>query len=130
MSDRISDEIFDQIMNVSWEQIACFAYDGYRAEGRGAVGIEKVYSGADPEDLQFTLCFIVYDYDRQNPDPDAAKMIANYDPNYELVVQYLREDGSVRTARIRPAPGQRHPKRISLFEALMREDLQDPPTNR
>jgi hypothetical protein len=29
MSDRIPDEIFDQIMNVYWEQIACFAYDGW-----------------------------------------------------------------------------------------------------
>ena len=130
MSDRISDEIFDQIMNVSWEQIACFAYDGYLTHGRGLVGIEKIYSGADPEDLQFTLCFIIYDYEMQKPDPAAAKLIADYDPNYELVVQYLREDGSVRTACIRTAPGQRHPKRISLFEALMREDLQNPPTNR
>ena len=130
MSDRISDEIFDQIMNVSWEQIACFAYDGFFAEGRGVVGIEKVSSGAGPEDPAFTLCYILYDYDRQKPDPAAAKLIADYDPNYELVVQYLREDGSVRTARIKTAPGQRHPKRISFFETLMREDLEHPPTNR
>ena len=130
MSDRISNEIFDQIMNVYWEQIACYAYDGYREHGCGAVGIEKIAAGGDPEDPEFPLCYILYDYNNQKPDPDAAKLIADYDPNYELLVQYLREDGSVRTARIRTAPGRRHPKRISFFETLMREDLKHPPTNR
>jgi hypothetical protein len=119
---RISDEIFDHIMNVYWEQIACYAYDGYLEHGRGTVGIEKVCSGDDAEGPQITLCYILYDYDYQKPNPAAAKFITDYDPNYELVIQYLRQDGSVRTARIRTAPGRRHPKRISFFETLMRED--------
>jgi hypothetical protein len=122
MSSCISDEIFDHIMNVYWEQIACYAYDGYREHGRGAVGIKKIAAGGGSEDPEFTLCYILYDYDNQKPNPAAAKLIADYDPSYELVMQYLRQDGSVRTARIRTAPGRRHPKRISLFETLMRED--------
>jgi hypothetical protein len=119
---RISDEIFDHIMNVYWEQIACYAYDGCREHGRGAVGIKKVAAGDDAEDPEFTLCYILYGYDNQKPDAAAAKMIADYDPDYKLIAQYVREEGSVRTARIRTAPGRRHPKRISLFETLMRED--------
>lgn len=122
MSSHISNEIFDHIMKVYWEQIACYAYDGYREHGRGAVGIKKISAEGAPEDPELTLCYILYDYNNYKPDAAAAKMIADYDPDYELVVQYFREDGSVRTARIRTAPGRRHPKRISLFETLMRKD--------
>jgi hypothetical protein len=41
MSDPISDEIFDHIMNVYWEQIACYAYDGYTAAREGLVRVTK-----------------------------------------------------------------------------------------
>jgi hypothetical protein len=58
MSDRISDEIFDQIMSAYWEQITRYAYDGYREHGRGAVGIEKIAAGGGSEHPEFTLCYV------------------------------------------------------------------------
>lgn len=41
--------------------------------------------------IKILLCYIIYDYERQKPFPAAAKMIADYDPSYELVIQYLME---------------------------------------
>ena len=60
-------------------------------------------------------------YEPGSPDALAARMIEEYDPEWEIVFQYLRPDGNVRTARVRTAPGNRHPWRIYLFERLMRE---------
>jgi hypothetical protein len=63
-------------------------------------------------------------YEPGRPDADAARMIEEYDPEWEIVFQYLQTDGNVRTVRIRTASGIRHPWRIYLFEQLIQREEQ------
>ena len=78
--------------------------------------------GLDEDVLQdqVNLGYTVYEPGR--PEALAARMIEEYDPEWEIVFQYLCADGNVRTARIKTPPGNRHPWRIYLFERLMQED--------
>ncbi len=115
----MADEDFDIILDACWEQIALYAFEQYKESGRGVVFLDRL--GEDEEILQdqVDLGYAVYESGR--PDPEAARMIEEYDPNWEIVFQYLRPDGNVRTARIRTAPGNRHPWRIYLFESLLED---------
>ena len=115
-----TDEDFDRLLEACWEQIALYAFAQYKEAGRGAVLFER--HGLDEDVLhdQVDLGYAVYELGR--PEAQAARMIEEYDPEWEIVFQYLRADGNVRTARIRTAPGNRHPWRIYLFERLMQEE--------
>ena len=115
-----TDEDFDRLLEACWEQIALFAFTQYTEAGRGTVLFER--HGLDDDILhdQVDLGYTVYEPGR--PEALAARMIEEYDPEWEIVFQYLRADGNVRTARIKTAPGNRHPWRIYLFEKLSGED--------
>jgi hypothetical protein len=52
--------------------------------------------------------------------PVTAGLIAEYDPVYEIVIQFRHDAGQIRTQRPRTAPGRRHPKRVFFFEMLRR----------
>ena len=114
-----TDKDFDRLLEACWEQIALYAFAQYKEAGRGAVLFER--HGLDEDVLhdQVDLGYAVYELGR--PEAQAARMIEEYDPEWEIVFQYLRADGNVRTARIRTAPGNRHPWRIYLFERLMQK---------
>ena len=115
-----TDEEFDRLLEACWEQIALYAFAQYKEAGRGAVLFERHGLDEDVLNDQVDLGYTVYEPGR--PEALAARMIEEYDPAWEIVLQYLRPDGSVRTARIRTAPGNRHPWRIYLFERLIQED--------
>ena len=114
-----TDKDFDRLLEACWEQIALYAFAQYKEAGRGAVLFER--HGLDEDVLhdQVDLGYAVYEPGR--PEAQAARMIEEYDPAWEIVFQYLRPDSNVRTARIRTAPGNRHPWRIYLFERLMQK---------
>jgi hypothetical protein len=67
------------------------------------------------------MSYVVYDYKAGKPDEDTVRLISGYDPEWEIVIQYVRDDGAIRTQRIRTAPGARHPYRVWHFERMMRE---------
>ena len=115
-----TDEEFDRLLEACWEQIALYAFAQYKEAGRGAVLFERHGLDEDVLNDQVDLGYTVYKPGR--PEALAARMIEEYDPEWEIVFQYLRADGNVRTARIRTAPGNRHPWRIYLFERLMQEE--------
>ena len=115
-----TDEDFDRLLEACWEQIALFAFTQYTEAGRGAVLFER--QGLDDDVLHDQMDLGYAFYEPGSPDAQAARMIEEYDPEWEIVFQYLRADGNVRTARIRTAPGNRHPWRIYLFERLMQEE--------
>ena len=120
--DRFTEDDFDILLEACWEQIALFAYTQCKAAGRGVVTLERQGLEADILHDQVDLGYAVYEPGR--PDADAARMIEEYDPEWEIVFQYLQTDGNVRTVRIRTAPGNRHPWRIYLFEQLIQEEEQ------
>ncbi len=117
---RFTEEDFDILLEACWEQIALFAFAQYKEAGRGVVTLERQGREADILHDQVDLGYAVYEPGR--PDADAARMIEQYDPEWEIVFQYLRADGNVRTVRIRTSPGNRHPWRVYLFDRLMQGD--------
>ena len=122
MYTTISDEEVQQILYNRWEDIACFAYESYNTNGRGVVGLEKTGIEGGPLERQTQLLYAVYDFKAGKPDKETASLIREYDPEWEVVIQYMREDESVRTMRIRTASGARHPWRIWLFNRLAQKE--------
>jgi hypothetical protein len=114
----ITDEDFERILEASWEQLALFAFAKHRENGRGVVLLDRHGLNDDILYDQVDLGYAVYEPGQH--DPDTARMIEQYDPAWEIVLQYLRPDGRARTARIRTAPGKRHPWRVYLFDSLLK----------
>lgn len=102
-------EKFSRIIADCWESIAFVAFDGFRRMGRGVVALME-----DQDALE--QCYVVYR--EGQPDPRTAHLIEEYDPAWEVLVQYLQTDGSTVTLRVRTRPDQRHPWRIWLFNRL------------
>jgi hypothetical protein len=98
-----------------WNTIAFFAYDSYSKKGRIVVGIEK----DDNNSLGSSLMAIQYDQ-KDKPDQSVAQLISTYDPEMEIIIQFVDERGQIRTQRLRTAEGCFHPKRLYFFEILRR----------
>lgn len=98
-----------------WEWLAFTAYEWFEKMGRLVVGIEEVPGAAGPQ-----LLAVIYDYENGKPDDTTAKLLATYDPEYEIIMQFKDLSGQIRTQRLRTAPGRRHPKRVFFFEMLRR----------
>jgi hypothetical protein len=109
-----TDDVIDRILNDHWEQIALFAFDHFIKRGRGVVGIEN-------KGGQIRLSYITYDFE-STPHPEAIRFIAEYNPEWEIVIQCFRQDGSLRTMRVKTAPEARHPWRIWWFDTMIKED--------
>jgi len=99
----MSPEKFNRIVIECWESIAFVAYEGYLNKGRGVVVLMEEQS---------TLEQSYVPYRADNADTRTAKLIAEYDPAWEVLVQYRRPDLATITLRIRTRPDQRHPWRI------------------
>jgi hypothetical protein len=105
----------------NWDELVFNAFDWHVKHGRLAVGIE-----ADENDLMGAkLCGILYEQKGDVPPSDAAGLINSYDPDWEIVIQFVDTAGRLRTQRLRTAPGGRHPRRVWYFEMMRR--LQEEP---
>ena len=116
METAISKEVFETIFREHWEQIACFAYDGYRNYGRGIVKIIKTKDGDSYETMDFNIAYSTCDLS----DPDSARLMIDYDPEDEVIVRYEQENFKMRTILLETPPGERNPQRISLLEEFIR----------
>lgn len=100
----------------NWDELAFTAFDGYEKHGRLAVGIE-----ADENDLMGAKLYgILYEQKGGTLPPDAAGLIDSYDPDWEIVIQFVDTADRLRTQRLRTSPGGRHPKRVWFFEMIRR----------
>ena len=99
-----------------WETLAFVAYEWYEKMGRLVVGIDQ--DETDPAGAK--LLAAVYDFEAGKPDPATAKLLSEYDPDTEIVIQFIDKKSRVRTQRLRTAPGTRYPKRVFFFEMLRR----------
>jgi hypothetical protein len=112
----LSDEAFETILQNCWEQLALFAFQQFRASGRGAVFISRHGLSDDLATDHVDIKYVAYT--QECPDPQVSRVINDYDPRWEIVCQYERPDDSIRTARVRTGTGNRHPERIFLFDRL------------
>ena len=117
MTSAITDEMLEDVLS-RWDIVAYFAYDGYARDGRGIVAVEGIDVSCSPTGLPVALKYVIYDYRAGKPDAEAARLIETYDPDWEILIQYLRPTGEVRTLRLRTASEARHPKRVWLLDTL------------
>jgi hypothetical protein len=99
-----------------WDEIAFCAREGYETLGRVAVAIAQ--DGDNPEGARLTA--VRYAFEEGRPDEDTARLIADYDPEYEAVVRFADVRQRPRTLRLRTPAGRAHPKRVWFFEMLRR----------
>jgi hypothetical protein len=92
----------------SWDLLAAAAWEGYSAEGRGAIIIDP------KESSQWSSSAIYVPESRPRPpgvptwpDPEVEEMVGKYDPEREVVVVILRLDGDVSTYQL-PTPNRAH----------------------
>jgi hypothetical protein len=117
MTSAITDEMLEDVLS-RWDTVAYFAYDGYARDGRGLVAVEAIDVSCSANGLPVVLKYVIYDYRSGKPDQEVARLIEAYDPDWEIIIQYLRPTGEVRTMRLRTASGTRHPKRVWFFDTL------------
>jgi len=105
-----------QMVLDEWESLAFYAYDNYERYGRIVVGIEE--NPEVPSGIQ--LVSIIYDDEEGEPDDVTARLLATYDPAYEIPIQFVDEAGRLRTQRLRSVPDGQHPRKVYFFEVLGR----------
>ena len=102
-----------------WETIAFVAFEGFSRHGRGIVAID-VARGDGGDTL---LEYVVYPEVQEagtGLDPAVRTILDQYDPDEEMIVQFVDSSGTVRTFRVRTSPGASPPRRVWFFEMLRR----------
>ena len=102
----------------NWETLAFTAYEWYLKHGRIAVMIEP----DGDEQTGARLSGIIYDRTAGGLAPETAGMLDAYNPDREIVIQFVDTRGRLRTRRLGTSPTGRHPKRVWFFEMLRRID--------
>jgi hypothetical protein len=110
-------QYIDNVLD-EWETLAFLAYDWYEKAGRLVVGIEEDEN--NPSGAK--MMGILYDFKAGKPDPTTARLLSEYDPDTEILIQFMDKKGDIRTQRVRTGPNARHPKRVYFFEMLRRID--------
>ena len=117
MKTAISDEVVETIIREHWEQIACFAYDGFQKYGRGIVEILKTRDGDSYETMDFSIAYST----SYLSDPDSARLMMQYDPDDEVITRYEQGNFNMCTILLKTPPEERNPQRISLLEEFIRQ---------
>lgn len=118
-SRSISDGNFNFRLQNYWEEIALFAYEQFQTHGKGVVFIDRNAQTNSANAGQIELGYATYGND--SSDTQTVRMIDDYDPDWEIVFQYMRPDGNVRSRRVRTGPENRNPGRVYLFERVIKE---------
>ena len=98
---------YPELINSHWGDLAYWAYDQYINRGRGAIYIQKETPGGD-ENTRENFRYVTYDGEARHLDPGISKIIGEYRPGSEVIIQYIQENAGIRTVRVRAAdPGRR-----------------------
>ena len=101
MNKWINDSEVRQVLTDGLEEIARFARFGFRQRGRGTVAIfpddESISRGV----FRYTLEYLSYRNVSFRQGAATRRIIAGYDPLSELVVQYNRSCGKIRTIHLK-----------------------------
>lgn len=103
-SGRIEDldtpEAHLQFIGSQWRDFATFAFQKYLSEGRGAVVIDLRNASKSGENLQIRTYYVADASERLAklggwPSDEIKEVIADYDPEQDVVFIFLRLDGDV-----------------------------------
>ena len=99
----IPDESAEQLLSEMWEQLAIFSHENFLLSGRGTIGLNLPSEATSLDDVE--VMYIVYDEEADDMESSVAKIIREYDPKKEMIIQFLQPTGQVRTMRVK-APNQ------------------------
>lgn len=102
-----------QVLNAHWDDIARFAYDGFLDRGKGVVRLHLEADG------QIRMRYIADEGKDVKVDPRAQRLVREYDPDQEMLVEYTGEDHTNRTIRAVTAEGIRHTWGIRKLQQMM-----------
>lgn len=105
----------EQILG-QWECIAFAAYDYYVRFGRIILGIcEDGREGDAP-----VLMAILYSGSQVEQHPAISAMLAAYDPEREILIQFEDSSGTIRTQRLRTRPDTPTPRAVYADRIMSR----------
>ena len=120
----IPDELFEQILSEMWDNFAVFSHENFLTSGRGVIALNLPSSAASLDELE--VMYVVYDYKAGEPEGDVAKMLRNYNPKQEMIIQFLQPTGQVRTVRAKAPDEESQPEQLwleqSAFGGAFREE--------
>jgi hypothetical protein len=125
MSLFVSDELFNLLVRDFWPDMACQAYDSFAAKGRGVLVIHKIRDAINLEDMKFEFDYTAYDDIAVETDANIARLVREYAPDDEFVVQYQRSENDIHTLLVKTPPGESPPKLICLFRGISMMDIFD-----
>ncbi len=87
-------------IRAQWRDFAAFAWGKYLSEGRGAVVIDLLTASKAGGNLQVRTYYVADGSDRLLkrggwPNKEVAELVAEYDPEQDVVFIFLRLDGDV-----------------------------------
>ena len=120
----IPDELFEQILSDMWDNFAIFSHENFLTSGRGVIALNLPSSANTLDELE--VMYAVYDYKAGEPEADIAKMLRNYNPKQEMIIQFLQPTGQVRTVRAKAPNQESAPEQLwleqSAFGGAFREE--------
>jgi len=112
----IPDELFEQILSDMWDSFAIFSHENFLGSGRGVIALNLPSSAASLDELE--VMYAVYNYEAGEPDADVAKILRNYDPKQEMIIQFLQPTGQVRTVRVKAPDEESQPEQLWLGQSF------------
>jgi hypothetical protein len=114
----MSDETASKALDDYWDHISFIAYDHFLKIGRGWVFLEQNREA----DGEIRIGYAVFNGNESNFDPALVRMVREYDPDREFVLQYMREDRSIRQMRLKAGPTALFPRRAWIIGMLEQND--------
>jgi hypothetical protein len=123
MSLFISDELFNLLVRNLWPDIASFANDSFVEKGRGVLSIQKTRDAINLEDMKFEFSYTAADDIAAQVDTNTARLIREYVPEGELVVQYQRAADDIHTVLVKEPSGENSPTIEDIFSGFSFEGI-------
>ena len=123
MSLFISDELFNLVVRHLWLDIVSFARGSFVEKGRGVLSIQKTRDAINVEDMKFEYSYTAYDDIAAEVDDNTARLICEYVPEKEHVVQYQRSDDDFHTVLVKIPSGENLRTMEDLFAGFSFENI-------
>ena len=88
----ISDQRFDSLLKSGWDQVCYVGYGGFMDNGPGVVAVAIIEG-------EFTAMY-THPGEGNLVDASVLKMVNEYDPKTQVIVQYLSQPNRVKTIKL------------------------------
>ncbi len=102
--ETITDQKFESLLKSGWDQVCYVGYGGFMEDGPGVVAVAMIEG-------EFTAMF-THPGEGNLVDASVLKMVNEYDPVTQVVVQYLSQPNRVKTIKLEMGSSKDSPKSI------------------